>query len=136
MEGEENQTRKRNVPSTDTDKDNPGPTTEDSQSSSTSANSSPSMSSAGTPPHQEILSPNSEYCKQLENWLWKCYMHRSLAVSAYFTALNQNYGHGQSTGSSTAPTGNAQQAQPGQQRQPPGPGFRANLTAFAIQRNH
>jgi len=30
----------------------------------------------------------TEYCKSLENWLWKAYWQRTCATSAYFTALS------------------------------------------------
>lgn len=114
-------THRRNVAS------NEKTSASDTPTSSASASSSAS-SSASTPPQTEITSPNSEYCKQLENWLWQCYWHRSLAVSAYFTALNQNYGTTSSTSAGSTATGQ----QPG--RQPPAPGFRINFNVFANQR--
>jgi len=76
--------------------------------------------------NEEPSSANSEYCKQLENWLWKSYWQSTIAVSAYFTALNQHYGNTSPAGS--VPPQSQQQRQPG--------GFRINFSVFANQLNN
>lgn len=93
-------------------------------STSKNDNSTSTQSSSASDSSRQELSKNSEYCKQLESWLWKCYWHRTIAVSAYFTALNQHYGNG-SGGS------HPQQAQTQQVRQVPA--FRINFNVFANQ---
>lgn len=92
---------------------------------------SQSSSGANVGVKDEGLSTNSEYCKQLENWLWKCYWQRTLAISAYFTALNQHYGT--STSSPADATSSSSRSQSQQLRQQPGRGFRINFNVFANQ---
>ncbi|ODM92736.1 Protein FAM8A1 [Orchesella cincta] len=93
------------------------------QTSSKSNDDPPSSSTV----NEEQLSANAEYCKQLENWLWKSYWQSTIAASAYFTALNQQYGNG-------SPAGSVPQ-QPQQQQRQPG-GFRINFSVFANQLNN
>ncbi|CAL8144384.1 unnamed protein product [Orchesella dallaii] len=93
------------------------------QTSSKSNDDPPPSSSTA---NEELLSANAEYCKQLESWLWKSYWQSTIAVSAYFTALNQQYGNGSPAGS----------VPPQSQQQPRAGGFRINFSVFANQLNN
>jgi uncharacterized RDD family membrane protein YckC len=61
---------------------------------STSSSTTTTSSSADTQVPQEYTGYNGDmraYCKSLENWLWRAYWQREVAVSAYFTALSTVY---------------------------------------------